>query len=181
MDRRKIEEGVKLILEGIGVDINDENFKDTPRRFADFLEELLEPKITEDDYVTFTSSGNLVIVKGIKVYSLCPHHLLPVIYEVSVAYIPRGKVVGLSKIARLAMTLGGKLMLQEDYTEKLADELQMLVESDDVMVVVRGKHFCMVMRGVKQSDAEVITSAVRGKFVELELRSETLKLMGWSK
>ena len=178
-DRKKVEDGVRLILEGMGVNLSDENFKDTPRRFADFLEELLEPKIAEDDYVTFTSSGNLVIVKGIRVYSLCPHHLLPVTYDVSVAYIPHGRVVGLSKVARLAATLAGKPMLQEDYTEELANSLVKLVQSEDVMVVVKGKHFCMIIRGVRQERSEVITSAIRGDFEDLKLRMEALHLLGW--
>jgi GTP cyclohydrolase I len=178
IDERKIIEGVKMILEGLGVNLENENFRDTPRRFLEFLKELIEPKITDEDYVTFTSVGNLVVVRDIRAYSLCPHHLLPVVYDVNIAYIPKGKVVGLSKIARLALDLCGKLMLQEDYTEMLANELMKLVGSEDVMVVVKGVHFCMVMRGVKQQKSEVITSSIRGVFwTNLNPREEVLKLM----
>jgi GTP cyclohydrolase I len=178
IDEKKIVEGVRLILEGLGVNLEDENFKYTPQRFLDFLKELAEPKILNEDYVTFTSVGNLVIVKDIRAYSLCPHHLLPVIYDVNIAYIPKGKVVGLSKIARLTLNLCGKLMLQEDYTEVLANELIKLVGSEDVMVVVKGVHFCMIMRGVKQQKSEVITSSIRGVFwTNLNPREEVLKLM----
>jgi len=177
MDENKIIEGVRLILEGLGVDLNDENFKYTPIRYMNFLKEILLPKITDDDYVYFKSLGNLVIAKNIVVYSLCPHHLLPVIYNVCLAYIPKGKVVGVSKLSRLALELGGKLMLQEDYTEQLAEELTKLTRSNDVMVIVEGKHFCMMMRGVKQQNTSIITSAIRGKFEDIELRSETLNLI----
>jgi GTP cyclohydrolase I len=177
IDEKKIIEGVKLILEGLGVDLNNENFKKTPQRYLNFLKELIEPKITDDDYTYFKSIGNLVISKNIVVYSLCPHHLLPVIYNVNIAYIPVEEVVGISKLSRLALELGSKLLLQEDYTEQLADRLIKFVKSNDVMVVVEGKHFCMMMRGVKQQNSSIITSAIRGRFNKLDVRLETLRLM----
>jgi GTP cyclohydrolase I len=177
MNENKILEGVRLILEGLGVDLNDENFKDTPQRYLNFLKELTEPKITDDDYTYFKSLGNLVVAKDIIAYSLCPHHLLPVIYNVNIAYIPGGKVVGISKLARLVLDYSGKLMIQEDFTEELANELIKLTQTQNVMVVVEGKHFCMMMRGVKQQNSSIITSAIRGKFNNLDLRLETLRLM----
>jgi len=123
IDKEKIKQGVKLILEGIGVDLNDENFKDTPTRVADFLEELLSPKITEEDYKYFTSKGDLVIVKDVDTYTLCPHHLLPVHYRVYVAYIPKDKVVGVSKLVRAALDEARRLALQEQFTERLAERV----------------------------------------------------------
>jgi len=178
MDREKVEKAVKDLIEAMGFDSESENFKETPRRFADFLEELFTPKITEDDYVTFSSAGNLVIAKDVNVFSLCPHHLLPVIYKVNIAYLPHGKVVGVSKLARVAMDLARKLPLQEDFTEQIADGIVNLTGSNDVMVVVRGKHFCMVMRGVRQENSEIVTSSIRGSyFSSKDLRDETLSLM----
>jgi GTP cyclohydrolase I len=179
INREKIMEGVRLILEGIGIDPNDENFRETPRRIAEFYEELLSPKIGDEDYKYFTSKGDLVIVKDIQVYTLCPHHLLPVFYRVYVAYIPSGKVVGVSKIVRLILDEARRLNLQEQYTENVASKLQELVESNDVMVVVNGIHYCMRMRGVKTPNAEVVTSAIRGKFRDYALRMETMRLMGF--
>ena len=179
IDREKIKQGVRLILEGIGVDLNDENFKETPDRFADFLEELLSPKISVEDYKYFTSQGDLVIMKDIEAYTLCPHHLLPVHYRVYIAYIPRGKVVGVSKLARAVLDEARRLSLQEQFTEKLAQRIQELTESNDVMVVVKGVHYCMRMRGVKSNNSQVITSAIRGKFRDYALRMETLRLMGF--
>ena len=177
IDEKKIVDGIRLILEGLGVNLEDENFKDTPRRFLEFIKELKEPKITNEDYVTFTSAGNLVIAKDIRAYSLCPHHLLPVVYDVSLSYIPKGKVVGLSKLVRLVLDVSSRLMLQEDYTEILADELIKLTGSSDVMVVVKGRHFCMIMRGVKQ-ESTIITSSIRGMFrANLNPREEVLRLI----
>jgi len=178
VDEEKILQGVRLILEGLGVDLSDENFRDTPRRFLEFLKELREPKITNDDYVRFTSAGNLVIARNIRVYSLCPHHLLPVVYDLDVAYIPSGKVVGLSKLARVAADTASELLLQEDFTERVADRLMELTQSRDVMVVVRGRHLCMMMRGVRQENSEVVTSALRGMFrAGLNPRTEVLSLL----
>ena len=178
IDDKKILEGVRLILEGLGVDLNNENFKETPQRYLSFLKEITQPKITDEDYVRFSSAGNLVIARNIRAYSLCPHHLLPVIYNVNVAYLPKGKVVGISKLARMVMDMAGKLMLQEEYTESLADEIARLTQSNDVMVVVYGKHFCMIMRGVKQHDSSIVTLSIRGVFENLDVRLETLRLMG---
>ncbi len=177
LDREKAMRAVRELIEAMGLDPDDENFKETPRRVADFLEELIEPKISDEDYVKFTTVGNLVIVRGIRAYSLCPHHLLPVVYDINVAYVPNGKAIGLSKIARLAVTLAGKPMLQEDFTELLADEVTKLTGSKDIMVVVKGVHFCMRMRGIKQQESNVVTSAIRGEFKDMALRSEALRLM----
>jgi len=180
IDKEKIMKGVRLILEGLGLNPEDENYKETPQRVADFYEELLSPKITEDDYKYFTSSGDLVVVRDILAYSLCPHHLLPVVYRVYIAYIHVGKVVGISKLARVALDEAGRITLQEQYTENIASRIQELTGSNDVMVVVRGEHFCMRMRGVKTQDAEVVTSAIRGKFRDFALRMETMRLMGFT-
>ena len=177
LKREQIEEGVRLILQGLNCDLNDENFKDTPRRVADMLEEFILGNKYEEEPVRFTQQSDLVIISDIQSFSFCPHHLLPVVYNTSIAYIPKGKVVGVSKPVRVVYDATSQLILQEDATELIAENLIKLTESEDVMVTMRGEHFCMRMRGVK-ADAIVTTSAVRGAFKEnFILRYETLKLM----
>lgn len=163
INRKKIEEGVKLILEGIGADLSDENFSETPRRVADFFEEILSPKLGDEDYKYFTQHSEIVILTGIRAYSLCPHHLLPVVYDVSVAYKPHGSVAGVSKIVRAVLNEAAYPKLQERFTEDIANRITELTGSSDVIVVVKGKHYCMIMRGVK-TDATVTTVATRGIF-----------------
>jgi len=178
MNEEKIKKGVSLIIEGLGYNLNDENLKDTPKRVVKFWKEFLSQKIKEEDFVHFSSvMDDLVIARNIETYSFCPHHLLPVKYNVSVAYIPHGEVVGLSKLSRIVMDEASKLVLQEDFTKKIADRLVELTKSPDVMVVVEGRHFCMIMRGVKQRNVSVITSAIRGRFRKMDLRNETLHLI----
>jgi len=175
--REQIEEGVRLILQGLNCDLNDENFKDTPRRVADMLEEFILGNKYEEEPVRFTQQSDLVIISDIQSFSFCPHHLLPVVYNTSIAYIPKGKVVGVSKPVRVVYDATSQLILQEDATELVAENLIKLTNSNDVMVVMRGEHFCMRMRGVK-TNATVRTSAIRGAFKEdFMLRFETLKLM----
>lgn len=179
IDRDKIKQGVRLILEGIGLDLNDENLRETPDRVADFFEEFFSPKITDEDYKYFTSRGDLVIVRDIVAYSLCPHHLLPVVYKVNIAYIPKDQVVGVSKLVRIVYDESRRLNIQEEFTNNLASRVKELTGSDDVMVVVKGIHYCMRMRGVRSQSAEVLTSAIRGKFKDYALRMETMRLMGF--
>jgi len=175
--REKIKEGVRLIIEGLGYSLDDENFRATPKRVADMLEEFILGNAYDEEPVRFTQQSDLVIISNIKSFSFCPHHLLPVIYNTSVAYLPKGKVVGVSKPVRVVYDATSQFILQEDATELIAENLIKLTGSNDVMVVMRGEHFCMRMRGVKAS-AVVITSAVRGLFKENPtLRHETLKLM----
>ena len=177
LKREQIEEGVRLILQGLNCDLNDENFKDTPRRVADMLEEFILGNKYEEEPVRFTQQSDLVIISDIQSFSFCPHHLLPVVYNTSIAYIPKGKVVGVSKPVRVVYDATSQLILQEDATELIAENLIKLTNSNDVMVVMKGQHFCMRMRGVK-TNATVRTSAIRGAFKEdFMLRFETLKLM----
>ncbi|MEM4717545.1 MAG: GTP cyclohydrolase I FolE [Desulfurococcaceae archaeon] len=178
IDKEKIKMGVRLILEGLGLDLDNENFKETPERVADFFEEFITPKLSDEDYKYFTSKGDLVIVRDITAYTLCPHHLLPVVYRIHVAYIPRDQVIGVSKLVRVIYDEARRITIQEEFTNNVASRIKMITGSDDVMVVVRGIHYCMRMRGVKSPDAEVLTSAIRGKFKDYALRMETMRLMG---
>jgi len=176
IDKEKIAVGVRLILEGIGVPLDDPNFAETPQRVADFYEELLSSKLTEEDYKYFSKYGDLVVVSGVRAHGLCPHHLLPVEYSVDIAYIPRDNVVGISKLVRVVLEEVKFPKLQEKFTEDLAKKVADLVGSDDVLVIVRGRHYCMVMRGVKK-DATVITTAARGRFKTPELRLEVIRVI----
>ncbi|MEM4904306.1 MAG: GTP cyclohydrolase I, partial [Desulfurococcaceae archaeon] len=168
VNKEKIVKGVQLILEGIGVSVDDPDFRETPQRVADFYEELLSSKLTAEDYKYFSKHGDIVVATGIKAYGLCPHHLLPVDYTVYVAYVPENSVVGISKLVRAVLEEAGFPKLQEKYTEDVADKISELTGSGSVMVVVRGKHYCMVMRGVK-SNAVIVTMTARGRFENHEL------------
>ncbi len=180
-DKERIMKAVREILEAIGEDPDREGLKDTPRRVADMLEEILSGYVVADDYVYFTEKSDLVILSGVRFYSLCEHHLLPFYGTVSLAYLPKGKVLGLSKLVRIVRKYAARLQIQERMTEQIADELMNVTGSSDVMVVVRAKHLCMAMRGVR-NPATVITSAVRGEFMKDQaLRMEALQLMRWRK
>lgn len=176
VNKEKIIAGVKLILEGIGVDPEDPDFKETPERVAEFYHELLLNKLSADDYKYFSKHGDMVLASGIKVYGLCPHHLLPVEYVVDIAYIPLSNVVGISKLIRAIQEEVRFPKLQEKFTEDVADRLVHLTGSSSVLVVVRGRHFCMVMRGVK-TDATIITTATRGEFKNSSLKHDVLSII----
>jgi GTP cyclohydrolase I len=180
-----ITRAVGELLRALRVNLQDENFVETPRRVAKYLlEHFLDPIEREDVYeevqeATFpTDADSMVLVSDIRVYGMCPHHLLPVIYRVALAYIPSGRAIGLSKLARLAELCLCQPVLQESGTVFLADTLQSVLRTDHVGVVVEGQHMCMVVRGVKKEKARTITSAVRGIFRENpEARGEFLALL----
>jgi GTP cyclohydrolase I len=179
--------GLKYRILGILLDLgvkDGEVIKNTPHRYANALLELTEgmrdkqKKLDEIFSSTFPSTSHeLVVVKDIRAEGLCPHHLLPVIYHIHFAYIPKGKVIGLSKIPRFITLLAHQLQLQEDFTQEISDTFMSRMEPDGCMVLVKGTHSCVLLRGVKQS-AEVITSAVRGAFTRGDLKEETLRVMG---
>ena len=179
IDKKKVRSAITLLIDALGYDINDQNFRETPRRVADMFEEILEGNKYEEEPVHFVQSSNLVIVGGIRTYGFCPHHLLPISFEGEVAYLPEKEVVGLSKLVRVTVDCTSKLIMQEEATEEIADKIQEITGSQDVMVVLKGQHLCMQMRGVKCREGYVVTSAVRGRFEsEQALRMETLRLMG---
>ena len=165
VDKEKAAYAVKLLLEAIGEDPTREGLRDTPRRVADMLEELLGGYNDAEDYAWFTERSDLVVVSGIRFYSLCEHHLLPFFGVAHVAYLPRGRVIGLSKIVRIVQKYARRLQIQERMTMQIADEVKEATGSEDVMVVTEAVHLCMAMRGVK-NPAPTIVAAVRGAFVE---------------
>ena len=184
LDKRQaaVEQHVRETLTILRVDLNAEQFRDTPRRIARMAFELLagmdksnEPKLT-----LFKNTGyrDILIVKDIPFYSLCAHHLLPMFGHVSIAYIPDKKIVGLSKLPRVVKFFSARLQVQEDLTRELADYLQQKLEALGVFVIVRARHLCMEMRGAKTHDAETMSSAVRGIFdTRPSTKEEALRLM----
>ena len=180
MDKQKIEHGVRLILEGIGEDVSREGLKDTPARVARAYEEIFKGYTVDPKSVITVFSEDhkeMVIVKDIPFYSCCEHHMVPFHGKAFVGYIPNGKIVGLSKIARMIDLFSRRLQVQERLTSQVADALMELLEAKGVMVVVEAEHLCMSMRGVNKPGHSTVTSAVRGCFEEEKVRSEFLKLI----
>lgn len=175
IDREKIETAVHMILEAIGEDPSREGLVETPRRVADMYGEIfagLDVDPRDLLQVSFTEyHDELVLVKDIPIYSLCEHHLLPFYGKAHVAYIPRGgKVVGISKLARVADAYAHRPQLQERLTSQIADCINDTLNPFGVAVVIEAEHMCMTMRGVRKPGALTVTSAVRGLF---ETRSQT--------
>jgi GTP cyclohydrolase I len=180
-------EGYEKILQGIrqlGFDVEDENFADTAKRAAKGLHELIhDQKQVKADVAallgkTFPAKySEMVISKHNTCFGVCPHHLLPVIYRISMAYIPTEKVLGLSKLSRLARLIARAPRLQEDLTHELADILHENLASQGSAVYIEGLHMCMAARGVGAHEARLVTSGVRGVFLELATREEFIKLV----
>jgi len=169
MDLEKIEEAVRLILEAIGEDPEREGLRDTPRRVARMYSEVfagLQEDPSRHLHVQFSEDHEeMVIVKDIPVYSMCEHHLVPFYGKAHVAYIPkRGKVTGLSKLARVVEGFARRPQLQERLTSQIADTVMDVLDPRGVLVVIEAEHMCMTMRGVKKPGSQTLTSAVRGIF-----------------
>ena len=183
MDRKKIEQGVRLILEGIGEDPARPGIQETPRRVADLYAEVFSD--LESDPMQFLvpvqgeSHDEMVLLREIPLYSMCEHHLLPFAGVAHVAYIPEnGRIVGLSKIVRVLETFARRPQVQERLTTQVAESIMQGLRPKGVMVVIEAEHMCMSMRGVKKPNALTVTSAVRGSFRRDErTRSETLALI----
>lgn len=172
MDKKKIEEGVRLILEGIGEDINREGLLETPDRIARMYEELAAG-YTDDAAEHLkkrfhVDNNDMVMEKDIPFYSFCEHHMLPFYGKVAVAYIPNGEVVGLSKIARTLEVFAKRFQLQERLTAQIADVFMEELKPYGVMVLIEAEHMCMTMRGIKKPGAKTVTVVTRGVFNEDE-------------
>lgn len=175
VDLKKIEQAVTLLLEGIGEDVNREGLKDTPNRIARMYEEIYKG-MDEDAAVhlakTFrVESNEIVLVKDITFYSTCEHHLMPFYGKVHIAYLPDGKVVGLSKLARTVEVYARRPQIQEQMTAQIADAIMEHLKPQGVMVMVEAEHLCMTMRGVEKPGSQTVTMAARGCFnTEQQLR-----------
>lgn len=188
MDKLKIENAIRDILEAIGEDPTREGLIDTPKRIANMYEEIFSGiNVDEKTHLEtiFQEDGHeeLVLVKDIPFYSMCEHHLVPFYGKAHVAYIPRGgKLTGLSKLARVVETVARRPQLQERLTSSVADAIVNKLDPIGVLVVVEAEHMCMTMRGVKKAGSQTITSAVRGNFkTDARSRAEALALINFGK
>jgi GTP cyclohydrolase I len=183
VDLNRIASGVRLILEGIGEDPNREGLLDTPKRVAEMYAELTAGMREDAAQHIVPLSGNkhdeMVLVKDISIASLCEHHLAPFVGKCHVAYIPKnGRILGLSKLARLTETFARRLQLQERLTSEIANTLFEQLQPLGVMVVIEAEHTCMTLRGVKKSGAITVTSAVLGGFrKDSRTRAEAMALI----
>ncbi len=172
IDKKKIEEGVRLMLEGLGEDISREGLAETPQRIARMYEELfagLGKDAKEPLSKTFhTDHREMVVEKDILFYSMCEHHFLPFYGKAHVAYVPNGKVVGLSKLARTVEIYAKRPQIQEQMTVQIADALMEHLKPKGVAVMLEAEHMCMTMRGVKKPGSRTVTYAKRGLFEEEE-------------
>lgn len=188
------EVAVRELLASTGEDVNREGLIDTPKRVAKMYEEifggykidaheLLERTFAEDAGIEEVKADGInylqgmVIVRDIKFYSHCEHHMVPFFGKVHVGYIPNNKVVGISKIARVVDAYARRLQIQERLTKQIADTIQEVLDPQGVMVVVEAEHLCMKMRGIKNPCADTVTSTVRGLFEQAPTRQEFLQLI----
>jgi GTP cyclohydrolase I len=165
MNQQKIEEATRLLLEGLEVDPSDHNFADTPRRVAKAYAELFSPP--DIDIPVFDEKyTDMVMMRNHVFYTMCPHHLLPVKLQATVAYFPRGKVIGASKLIRIMHDVNRCPMTQEALTNAIIQRIEQLThgENHGVAVFMKGHHGCFAMRGVQSHDAEMITWALHGRF-----------------
>jgi len=183
VDLKKIASGIRLVLEGIGEDPDRDGLKKTPERVAEFFAELTEGMwIDPAEHIVplpGDSHDEMVIVKDISIASVCEHHLAPFTGKCHIAYIPKnGRIIGLSKLARIAETFARRLQVQERLTQQIAKTLYDRLDPIGVMVVVEAEHTCMTLRGVKKPGAITITSAVLGGFrKDPRTRAEAMSLI----
>ncbi len=168
VDKKKIEQAVLTIIEAIGEDPNREGLKGTPRRIAEMYDELftglgVDPK--KELVISFDEGHHeMVILKDIPFYSMCEHHFLPFFGLAHVGYIPKGRVVGASKLARAVEILAKRPQLQERLTSQVAEAVVEALAPIGVGVVIEAEHMCMTLRGVKKPGSKIVTSAMRGLF-----------------
>jgi len=178
IDIKAIEEHIKGILVALGDNPDREGLKDTPRRVAKMYEEVFQGMCFtndeianmfnttfEDDLTIEENSNDMIFMKDIEIFSYCEHHLaLMYNMKVAVAYVPNGKVIGLSKIARIADMVGRRLQLQEKIGIDIAEIMQKITDSEDVAVIIQGEHGCMTARGIQKPGTKTISTTLRGKF-----------------
>ena len=169
VNKEKIKEAVLLLLEGIGEDVDREGLKDTPDRVARMYEEIFAGMDEEAGVHltrTFTAQNNeMVIEKDITFYSTCEHHLMPFFGKAHIAYIPDGKVVGLSKLARTVEVYARRPQIQEQMTAQIADAIMEQLGAKGAMVMIEAEHMCMTMRGIKKPGSKTVTCVKRGEFI----------------
>ncbi len=183
MATNRLKENYQSIIEGIGEDTGRDGLLKTPERAAKAMqfmtqgydmdaEKILRSAMFDEDY------SEMVVVKDIEIYSLCEHHLLPFLGKAHVAYIPNGRIVGLSKIPRICDVFARRLQVQERLTLQIVDVIDKTLNPQGVAVVIEAMHMCMMMRGVQKQNSVTTTSAFRGEFENVETRTEFLNLIG---
>ena len=183
MDKDKIKQGVQLIIEGIGEDASREGLVETPDRLARMYEEIFAG-LNENASVhlskTFsTQNTDMIIEKDITFYSMCEHHFLPFYGKAHIAYIPNGRVAGLSKLARTVEVYARRPQLQERMTVQIADAIMENLDAKGAMVIIEAEHMCMTMRGIKKPGSRTVTISSKGIFTEdAELRNTFLTMAG---
>lgn len=177
-----IEQKYRSIINSIGEDVKRQGLKKTPERASKALqyltqgyhldaEKILKSALFDEDY------NEMVIVKDIELYSLCEHHILPFFGKAHIAYIPNGKIVGLSKIPKIVDIFARRLQVQERLTDQIVHAINSVLKPQGVGVVIEASHMCMMMRGVQKQNSVTTTSAFRGTFENMETRTEFLKLI----
>lgn len=176
IDQEKIRESVKLLLEGIGEDVAREGLAETPDRIARMYEELFTGMGTDAreplSRVFSVDNNEMVMERNIVFYSMCEHHLMPFYGKAHIAYVPDGRVVGLSKLARTVEVYARRLQIQERMTGQIADDIMKYLAPQGVMVMLEAEHMCMTMRGVKKPGSMTVSVAARGVFEEDSLLRE---------
>ncbi len=179
MNQDIFEKNIKENLTMFGEDINREGLLDTPKRVYESYKFLLQgynqnPKEILEKALFSSSNKSMVVVKDIDLFSMCEHHMLPIIGKAHIAYIPNGKVVGLSKIPRIVDVFSKRLQIQEELTEQLSSCLQETLMPLGVGVVIKARHMCMEMRGVEKTGSHTITTSYKGFFENKDVREEFL-------
>jgi len=182
MDKAKIKKGVRLILEGIGEDPERPGLKETPERISRMYAEIFSGLESPSEEILKTMEGEthdeMILVKDIPFYSICEHHLLPFIGKAHIAYIPSGKIVGLSELVKALEHFAKRPLVQERLTSRLADMIMEKLRPKGAMVVIDADHLCISMRGIKKPGSRTVTSAVRGIFrTKASTREEMLELI----
>ncbi len=181
MDKEKIEQGVRMILEGIGENPEREGLKETPDRIARMYGEIFEgigKNAKEPLSKTFEAQNNeMILERDITFYSTCEHHFMPFYGKAHVAYVPDGKVVGLSKLARTVEIYAKRPQIQEQLTAQIADAIMEYLQPKGVMVMLEAEHMCMTMRGVKKPGSKTVTYTTRGVFEEERMQQKFFQLV----
>lgn len=184
-NKKRFEEAVKTILEIIGEDTEREGLVKTPERVYKAFKFMTKgysqnPKEILNSALFQSTNNEMVVVRDIEFYSMCEHHILPIIGKAHIAYIPDGKVVGLSKIPRMVEVFARRLQLQEQLSEQIANAIDETIAPLGVGVVIEARHMCMEMRGVEKVQSSTISSALRGQFLEQRTREEFFSIINRS-
>lgn len=179
MDQNKIEEGVKLILEGMGADLNREGIRETPNRVARMFPEIFEGMQMKPDlsvgFTEKTSSDNVILIKDIPFYSFCEHHLLPFFGTVKILYVPRdNRVAGFSDIVKIVDMYSRRLQIQERMTNQIADKLMETLKPSGIRILVEATQLCVTMRDRRALGAKTVTNAMRGNISIEQIPQELL-------